>query len=238
MKYFMLLFYCLICLKASGQTNPKVEIQMAFDARKRQFDSLMTHLERDSFKRGITPLVLQVLFEKQQKQYAHKRDSLLKICEGKPVPNFEARDTAGVLHRPSHYYGRVLILHFWNFWDYSFKNEIPHLNTLVEKYRKDGVEVLSFVDLTLSQSEKQILERTPVLFPIIENAYAFGSGFLPIMMYRPFLIFVDKYGRMRYITVEETLNVVHSNINEKVLTEPKLLPIDALEEKIVQLLKE
>jgi thiol-disulfide isomerase/thioredoxin len=228
MKYLILLFYCLFCLKASGQ----IRLRESF------VDSMLTPLERDSFKRGIMPFALQGIFETQRKKYTQKRDSLLKMCEGKPVPNFEARDTAGVLHRPSHYYGRVLILHFWNFWDYSFKNEIPHLNTLVEKYRKDGVEVLSFVDLTLSQSEKQILEHTPVSFPIIENAYAFGSGFLPIMMYRPFLIFVDKYGRMRYITVEETLNVVHSNINEKVLTEPKLLPIDALEEKIVQLLKE
>jgi thiol-disulfide isomerase/thioredoxin len=228
MKYLILFFYCLFCTKASGQ----IRLRESF------VDSMLTPLERDSFRLGIMPFALKGIFEKERIRYVYKRDSLLKIYEGKPVPNFEARDTSGILHRPSHYYGRVLVLHFWNFWDYSFKNEIPHLNTIVEKYRKDGVEVLSFVDLTLSKSEKDILERTPVLFPIVENAYKFGIDFLPIPLYRPFLIFVDKYGKMRYITTDNTLNVIQSNVNETVIQSPKKLPLTALEEKIVQLLKE
>ena len=57
-------------------------------------------------------------------------------------------------------------------------------------------------------------------------------------LHRPFLIFVDKHGKIRYITTGDTLNVVQSNVNERVVKEVEKLPINALEEKIVQLLKE
>jgi thiol-disulfide isomerase/thioredoxin len=228
MKYLILLFYCLLCLKASGQIRVRSSL----------IDSMLTPLERDSFKRGITPFALKEIYGMERQKYFQTLDSMLRTYEGKPIPNFEARDTLGILHRPSHYYGRVLVLHFWNFWEYSFKNEIPHLNTLVEKYRKDGVEILSFVDLTLTKSEKEILEKTPVLFPIIENAYKFGANFLPTYLTKPSLIFVDKSGKMRYIMTGEKLNVIQSNVNEMVEKNPKTLKIDALEEKIMQLLKE
>jgi hypothetical protein len=49
MNYLITLFYCLSCIKASGQ----IRLRESF------IDSMLTPLERDSFKRGITPFALQ-----------------------------------------------------------------------------------------------------------------------------------------------------------------------------------
>ena len=232
MKYLTILFSFLFLSKTTAQ-------QANFDRRfGKGIDSTLTQTERDSLKRGLIPYTLNQLFEKQHRDYVHKRDSIFKKLEGLPVPDFEARDTAGLMHRPANYRGRVVLLHFWRFWDYSFQNEVPRLNEIIEKYRKDGVEILSFVDLSLEKSEKAYLEQHPVLFPIIENADKFGDIFLPIRVNKPYIVFVDKYGRMRYFLTQEDLTFVKSNINEKVMA-AEIKPISyKLEDKILQLLKE
>jgi thiol-disulfide isomerase/thioredoxin len=230
MKYLIVIFSLFFLKKTSAQP-PRFVLP-------KNFDSTLTQVEKDSFQRGLTPFAMQIQFEKFRLEYVQKRDSFLKKAEGMPVPNFEARDTAGLIHRPSQYRGRVLILHFWNFWEYSFQNEIPKLNAIAEKYRKDGVEILSFVDLTLGDSEKKTLEKTPINFPITDNAYKFSAEFLPVRLNRPFLIFVDKQGRMRFFMTEEKLNIVRSNVNQKYVDGTKLREDYSLDDKILQLLKE
>lgn len=232
MKYLIAFFSFLFLSRTTAQ---QANFTMPFG---KGIDSTLTQSERDSLKRGLIPYTLNQLFEKQHHDYRQKRDSFLKKIEGLPVPDFEARDTAGLVHRPAHYRGRVVLLHFWRFWDYSFQNEIPRLNAIVEKYRKDGVEILSFVDLSLAQSEKTYLEKNPVSFPIIENADKFGDDFLSFRLNKPYVVFVDKYGRMRYFLTQEDITFVQSNINEKVMT-TEMKPINhKIEDKIVQLLKE
>jgi thiol-disulfide isomerase/thioredoxin len=230
MKYLILLSSFLLFTEIAS-AQPRFSLPNGLD-------STLTQVEKDSFKRGLTPYTLEVQFEKFRLQYIQKRDSMLKKADGMPVPNFEARDTAGLMHRPAQYRGRVLILHFWNFWDYSFKNEIPKLNEIAEKYRKDGVEILSFVDLTLGDSEKKVLEKTPIYFPLVENAYKFAIEFMPIRLTPAYLVFVDKQSRMRFFITQETLNVVKSNVNENVIDLTKKTANYSLEDKILQLLKE
>jgi thiol-disulfide isomerase/thioredoxin len=230
MKYLITLFCCLLFSKISF-AQPRFSLPKGLD-------STLTQVEKDSFKRGLIPYTLEIQFEKSRREYVQKRDSFLKKADGMPVPNFEARDTAGLMHRPSQYSGRVLILHFWNFWDYSFKNEIPKLNEIAEKYRKDGVEILSFVDLTLGDSEKKVLEKNPIYFPLVENAYKFAIEFMPIRLTPAYLVFVDKQGRMRFFITQETLNIVKSNVNENVIDLTKKTANYSLEDKILQLLKE
>ena len=153
-------------------------------------------------------------------------------------PNFEARDTSGFTHRPSNYQGHVWLIHFWRFWDYSFQNEIPHLNEIVEKYGKDGVKVLSFVDLTLGDAERKYLERNPVYFPIVENAQKFSHAFLNFDLGFPYVVLVDKYGKIRYITTSDAMTSVRSNVNEKVTDKQKKPVVYNFEERVLQLLKE
>ncbi len=230
MKYLISFLFCLLFTEIAA-AQPRFALPKGLD-------STLTQVEKDSFKRGLIPYTLEVQFEKSRREYVQKRDSFLKKAEGMPVPNFEALDTAGLMHRPSQYRGRVLILHFWNFWDYSFKNEIPKLNEIAEKYRKDGVEILSFTDLTLGDSEKKVLEKTPIYFPLVENAYRFAIEFMPIRLTPPYLVFVDKQGRMRFFITQETLSIVRSNVNENVINNTIKPVTYSLEDKILQLLKE
>jgi peroxiredoxin len=237
MKY-LILFFCLLCwanLTAQKSGNATSNFRLYID---KSIDSAFTQSERDSFNRGLTPFSLSQRFEQEHKNHLRKRDSILKKMEGLPVPDFEARDTSGLVHRPAHYRGRVVLLHFWRFWDFSFQNEIPRLNEMIEKYRKDGLEILSFTDLSLEKSEKTYLEQHPVLFPIVENADKFGDIFLPIPVNKPYIVFVDKYGRMRHFLTQEDMTVIKSNINEKVMGK-ETKPVNyKLEDKILQLLKE
>ena len=176
--------------------------------------------------------------EKERREYAQKLKEFLKKTENTPVPNFEARDTSGFTHRPPSYQGHVWLIHFWRFWDYSFQNEIPRLNEIVEKYGKDGVKVLSFVDLTLGDAEKKYLERNPVYFPIIENAQKFSHAFLNFDLGFPYVVFVDKYGKIRYFTTSDEMTSVRSNVNEKVTDKQKKPVVYNFEERVLQLLKE
>lgn len=230
MKYLILFYLFLWASKTIAQQNT-----FTFPAK---LDSMLTNVERDSFKRGLIPHTLNIQFEKMRREYIQKQSVFLKENIGAPVPNFEAVDTTGFTHRPSNYHGRVWLIHFWHFWDYSFQNEIPRLNEIIEKYGKDGVKVLSFTDLTLGNAEKKYLTEHPIYFPIVENAHKFSDDFLSFPLGLPYIVFVDKSGRIRHFITSNELNVVRSNVNEKVASkDAKPLPYN-LEEKIIELLKE
>ena len=200
------------------------------------YEESLTPLEKDSLKNGKIPLVLAQKWELQRQKQLFIQDSILKTMVGQLVPDFEAKDTEGYPHRPFMYKGRVLILHFWNFWDNSFRNEIPALNEIVDKYRKDGVEVLSFVNLKIGESEREYLKHHPVRFPIVENSYQFADAFLPMKIWLPYMIILDKNNNMRFFYKHENLVKINSNFNEK-YTEVKMPTFD-FEYKIQELLKE
>ena len=229
MKYLTILFYFLAFSKTTAQP---------FFTLPAQIDSMYTVTERDSLKRGSIPYKMQVQMDKERREYAQKLKDFLKKTENTPVPNFEARDTSGFTHRPSSYQGHVWLIHFWRFWDYSFQNELPRLNEMVEKYGKDGVKVLSFVDLSLGDAEKKYLTEHPVYFPIIENAQKFSRAFLDFDLGMPYIVFVDKYGKIRYFTTSDEMTAVRSNVNEKAMDKQKKPVVYNFEERVLQLLKE
>jgi thiol-disulfide isomerase/thioredoxin len=193
-------------------------------------------IEIDSLKKGLVPSRIKgsisqnvrFISRKAQKQ---KRDSILKTMINAPIADFDAPDTAGFIHRPRNYQGRVLILHFWNFWDQSFENEIPLLNNLIEKYRKDGVAVLSFADIDISKDEKEYLVKHPVNFTIVPNSRTFVPKLLPLRHSIPSIILIDKQGLMRYFYIDNELINRKSDFY-KDMNEP-----NSFEGKIISLLK-
>lgn len=192
-------------------------------------------IEIDSIKKGLFPFVITQKWEEDHKKYVVRRDSILNAWVGKPIPDFDAKDTEGFTHSPHTYRGRVLVLHFWDFWYYSFQNEIPALNILTEKFRHEGVEVLSFVGMSLGEVEKEHLKKNPVSFPLVENSNKFSREFLNTFMRNPYVVIVDKNGIIRHIYTPEVLEVIRSNINEKVVAVKK--PEYDFEAKILPLLK-
>jgi peroxiredoxin len=148
----------------------------------------------DSIKKNLCPYAI---LEKEKKRKTH-REITLKAFLNSPVLDFEAPDTMGIVHHPANYRGRVLLLHFWNFWGFSFEREIPFLNNLIENHRKDGLEILSFVDIKIGDSERKKLKKEFVDFTLIPNAWQFSDKFLNIQKSKPYIVLIDKKGNIRH----------------------------------------
>jgi peroxiredoxin len=195
--------------------------------------------ELDSLDKKLVPYRFLKSFNaealiKEENSQKIKQKEQLKVLLDSPVPDFDAKDTEGVLHRPHNYFGRVLVLHFWNFWDASFEQEIPFLNKIFETYQKDGLQILSFVDLELTKSEYEILEKKPIRFPLIQNSRKFMFDFLKVKHSIPYLIIVDKQGRMRYFYIDNELKRRDNPFYKKQDSDTK---IDNFEEQIQKFLK-
>jgi peroxiredoxin len=151
----------------------------------------------DSIKRKICPYAI---LEKEKKRKI-KNDITLKSIINSPVPDFEAPDTLGIVHHPANFRGRVLVLHFWNFWDFSFEKEIPYLNKMIEKYRKEGLEILSFMDIAIGDSERRKLKKEALDFTLIPNSWQFSDQFLKINKSKPYIVLIDKSGIIRHLFI-------------------------------------
>jgi hypothetical protein len=199
-------------------------------------------LQIDSVKQGLLSTQIKhkiIDYKNKTKLEITKRDSTIKALTLSLIPDFDAPDTSGFKHRPSQYLGRVLILHFFNFWDYSFNNEIPVLNNLIDRYHGQGLEILSFVDIGLTDSEKRFLSEKPVHFPLITHARRFMQQFLPIRKSTPYLVIVDKLGRFRYFYINNELNKRRETMqNDGSMLISKISTDYGLEEKIKLLLSE
>jgi peroxiredoxin len=196
----------------------------------------------DSLKKDFLPTSLRdTLFNMRQRMKLKYqiRDSTLKAMIGQPIPDFDARDTMGIVHRPANYRGRVLLLHFFNFWDSSFENEIPVLNNLIERYHNQGLEILSFMDIGITDSERRWLKEKPVNYPLITDARLFMKKFVPVDKQIPYVVLVDKAGNFRYCYLKNVINHNKNRVkNGEIGEKQKFITFDEWEAKIVELLGE
>jgi peroxiredoxin len=211
--------------------------EMEFFFIKPQRPTLADSLKKDFMPDNLRDSIFN--FREKMKLKRHQLDSTISALTNKPIPDFDARDTMGLVHRPANYRGRVLLLHFFNFWDYSFDNEIPVLNNLMERYNSKGLEIISFMDIGITHSERKWLKEHPINFPLITDARLFMRQFLPVTKQIPYVVLVDKAGNFRYFYLKNVINpykrrAANGQIGEK----EKLISFDEWEEKIVQLLEE
>lgn len=203
--------------------------------------SFLTNAERDSLRKGIITSEMKGKFEKMRQTEKTSRDSFIQNnVINKPIPDFDAQDTEGVMHRLAMYRGRVWLIYFWNFWDNSFQYEIPALNAVVDSLRGEGVEVLSFINYSLGESEKKYLIDRPVRFPIVENSFQFGNVFLGLSIPRPYIAIIDKKGICRYFYDGQNLpfGFKYGHRNELLEENNQNQPIYDFMEKVKSLLRE
>ncbi|MBL7814095.1 MAG: TlpA family protein disulfide reductase [Saprospiraceae bacterium] len=203
--------------------------------------TLVSKEEMDSLRKGIASPYLKAKIEASFKRQQTHRDSFIQTrIINKPIPDFDARDTSGLIHRPSMYLGRVWVVHFWHFWDNSFQYEIPSLNNLIDSLHGEGVEVLSFLSYELGESERKYLQNQPIHFPLVENAYKFGNEFFGQFFPRPFLGIIDKKGICRYFYDGNKLHLgfKYGHRNELLEENKRNQPTYDFMEKVKILLKE
>lgn len=199
-----------------------------------------TKAEQDSLRKGIVTPDMLAKFQEGRRRDSVYRDSFIRTrIVNQPILDFDARDTAGVMHRPAMYRGRVWIIYLWEFWENPFQYEIPSLNAVVDSLRGEGVEVLSFLNYDLGESEKKYLENHLVHFPIVENSKKFGDDFFGLNLFRPIVAIVDKRGIIRHFyDVQKLHQGFKGHVNELLEENKKNLPTYDFMEKVKILLRE
>jgi peroxiredoxin len=73
-------------------------------------------------------------------------DEIPTLTVGSAAPDFNLTDTAGAAVSLAQYRGQVVLLDFWQTWCVPCVEAIPHLKSLQEKYRSQGLVVLGVTD--------------------------------------------------------------------------------------------
>ncbi len=113
---------------------------------------------------------------------------------GKKATPFSAKDFEGKKHSSDMYFGKILILYFWNVWDWdSCEKQTEAMNRIAQKYPND-VAVISFVREVIKLEEFAFLQEHPVHFTIIPNSYDFGIEYHGNQRGTPVTFFIDRQG--------------------------------------------
>lgn len=81
------------------------------------------------------------------------KDTNKVIDEGDKAPEFVLTDLDGQKHKLSEYEGQGVLINFWGTWCPPCKEEMPALNNSYNKYKDQGVQVLS---INIAQSDFEV----------------------------------------------------------------------------------
>lgn len=87
---------------------------------------------------------------------------------GYPAPEFTLYDLDGKRHSLSEYKGRVVLLNAWATWCYPCLIEMPGLELLYKKFKKEKFAVLAIsIDTTGPRPVKRYIEENNYTFPVL-----------------------------------------------------------------------
>jgi thiol-disulfide isomerase/thioredoxin len=70
------------------------------------------------------------------------REPVPRVEIGQPAPRYAATTLAGDSTSVASLAGKVVLLNVWATWCHPCRDEIPYLQSLHEKYRNDGLEII------------------------------------------------------------------------------------------------
>jgi peroxiredoxin len=86
---------------------------------------------------------------------------------GSPAPSFVLNDIAGNRFSSSDYTGKVLIVGFWSPWCVPCRDELPALEGLYARYRKEGLEVVAVSVESSKEAVSAFLRKSKLTFPVL-----------------------------------------------------------------------
>lgn len=94
------------------------------------------------------------------------KDKNQLVKAGDDAPDFILKDMDGKTHQLSDYKGQGVLLNFWGTWCPPCKEEMPALNNSYNKYKDQGVQVIS---INIAQSDfevKNFVNEYKLDFPV------------------------------------------------------------------------
>lgn len=122
--------------------------------------------------------------------------SVLALNQGEKIPLFAAKDMNGTMIELSAIIGKKpVMLIFWASWCPNCIREVPKINTLVKKYRGQGMEFIG-INVGYNDSEKKarrFMDKTEMAYPVIfDNEGAISSQYS--IQGVPTIVIADKKG--------------------------------------------
>lgn len=111
-----------------------------------------------------------------------------------PAPDFELTDLSGKTHRLADYRGKVVIINFWASWCPECLEEMPSLNGLYTKFRKQDLIVLGITSDRKKDPVLEVLKKIPVAYPLLLETG--GGVFIRkyVVIGLPTTVIVDRRG--------------------------------------------
>lgn len=120
---------------------------------------------------------------------------------GKPCPRFIAQDTDKKIHKLDDFRGQYVFIDVWATWCAPCRQEIPHLEKLVERYKGKNI---AFVSLSTDQSKDKEKWKAMAL-EMKGHQYWMGPE-------HDFLRLLEVNGIPRFILVDPEGNLVNANM--------------------------
>ena len=120
------------------------------------------------------------------------------VAPANPAPDFTLRSMNGPNLRLQEQRGQVVLVNFWATWCGPCRQEIPHLNTLYDKYRASGFVLLGVNIDDNPKVAADLATKLGVKFPVLLDTDKTVSK-LYDMSAMPATVVIDRGGKVRYI---------------------------------------
>ncbi|KNZ32964.1 MAG: redoxin [Methylibium sp. NZG] len=120
------------------------------------------------------------------------------VTPAKPAPDFTLRTMSGPNMRLQEQRGQVVLVNFWASWCGPCRQEIPHLNTLYDKYRASGFVLMGVNIDDNPKVAAELAAKLGVKFPVLLDTDKTVSK-LYDMSAMPATVVIDRDGKVRYI---------------------------------------
>jgi peroxiredoxin len=120
---------------------------------------------------------------------------------GQPAPDFSTLDLSNSLVSLTSYHGKkVVLLDFWATWCSPCRMEMVELQSLQDKFKDNGFEVLSVNQGEAAEDVKRFIERKKYGFHVLLDSDGAASAKYGVRAI-PTLVLVDKDGVIQWLQV-------------------------------------
>jgi thiol-disulfide isomerase/thioredoxin len=122
----------------------------------------------------------------------------LAVTGNGPAANFTLKSTSGENFQLSEYRGQVVLINFWASWCGPCRQEMPHLESIQQKYQDLGFTVFGVnVEQDRAMADR-VLRDIPVSFPILFDTENEVSQVYDVDA-MPATVLVDRNGEIRFM---------------------------------------